>query len=63
VIDPDILRAHEMHVEIETQSELTAGRTVCDVYGITGQPPNARVGYGLDVPRFWNMVIETLLTY
>ncbi len=63
VIDPDILRAHEIHVEIETQSELTAGRTVCDVYGITGQPPNARVGYGLDVPRFWNMVIETLLTY
>ena len=63
MIDPDILRAHEMHVEIETQSELTAGRTVCDVYGITGKPPNARVGYGLDVPRFWDMVIETLLTY
>lgn len=63
VIAPDILRAHDMHVEIEAQSELTAGRTVCDVYGITGQPPNARVGYGLDVPRFWNMVIDTLLTY
>ena len=63
VIDPDILRAHYMHVEIETQSELTAGRTVCDVYAVTGKLPNARVGYGLDVPRFWNMVIDTLLTY
>lgn len=63
VIAPDILRALNMHVEIETQSELTAGRTVCDVYGVTGQPTNARVGYGLDVPRFWNMVIDTLLTY
>ena len=63
VIAPDILRVHEMHVEIETQSELTAGRTVCDVYGITGKRPNARVGYGLDVPRFWDMVIDTLLTY
>ena len=63
VIDPHILRAHTMHVEIETQSELTAGRTVCDVYGVTGKPPNARVGYGLEVSRFWNMVIETLLTY
>jgi inosine-uridine nucleoside N-ribohydrolase len=63
VIAPDILRTHNMHVEIETQSELTAGRTVCDVYGITGKPPNTRVGYGLDVSRFWNMVIDTLLTY
>jgi inosine-uridine nucleoside N-ribohydrolase len=63
VIAPDILRAHNMHVEVETQSELTAGRTVCDVYGITGKPPNACVGYGLDVSRFWNMVIDTLLTY
>lgn len=63
VIAPDILRAHEMPLAIETQSELTAGRTVCDVYGVTGQPPNARVGYGLDVPRFWNMVIDTLLSY
>ncbi|HLI07316.1 MAG TPA: nucleoside hydrolase [Ktedonobacteraceae bacterium] len=63
IIAPDILRAREMHIEIETQSELTAGRTVCDVYGVTGQPHNARVGYGLDVPRFWNMVIGTLLTY
>ena len=63
VIEPAILRTHTMHVEIETQSELTAGRTVCDVYGITGKQPNARVGYGLDVPRFWNMVIDTLLTY
>jgi inosine-uridine nucleoside N-ribohydrolase len=63
VIDPPILQAHAMHVEIETTGEWTTGRTVCDVYGVLGKPTNARVGYALDVPRFWEMVISTILTY
>jgi len=63
VVDPSIIRAHEMHVEIETVGEWTSGRTVCDVYGRLGKEPNVRVGYGLDVERFWEMVIGTLLTY
>lgn len=63
VIDPTIIQAHMTYVEIETISELTSGRTVCDVYGTRGLTPNVRVGYALDVARFWEMVIETLLTY
>ncbi|HVB72120.1 MAG TPA: nucleoside hydrolase [Ktedonobacteraceae bacterium] len=63
VIDPSILRAHTMHVAIETGGELTAGRTVCDVYGKLGKPSNARVGYALQVECFWEMVISTLLSY
>lgn len=63
VIDPTIISALEAYVEIETISELTCGRTVCDVYGTCGVAPNVRVGYALDVPRFWEMVTETLLTY
>jgi inosine-uridine nucleoside N-ribohydrolase len=52
-----------MHVEIETTGIWTAGRTVCDVYGQWNMEANAHVGYALDVPRFWEMVISTLLTY
>jgi inosine-uridine nucleoside N-ribohydrolase len=63
VIDPTILHAHMMHVEIETTGQWTAGRTVCDVYGTLRKEPQVRVGYALDVPRFWEMVISTLLTY
>ena len=63
VIDPDILQAHTIHVEIETEGEWTSGRTVCDVYGVLGKEPNVRVGYALDVPRFWEMLISTILTY
>ena len=63
VIDPGILQAHTIRVEIETEGEWTSGRTVCDVYGVLGKEPNARVGYALDVPRFWEMLISTILTY
>ncbi len=63
VIDDTLLCAHTMRVEIETVGEWTTGRTVCDMYGMLGKPTNARVGYALDVPRFWEMVISTILTY
>ncbi|MDQ6660465.1 MAG: nucleoside hydrolase, partial [Chloroflexota bacterium] len=63
VIDPTIMQSQSMHVEIELKGEWTSGRTVCDVYGKLGKPVNAQVGYSLDVSRFWDMVIDTLLTY
>jgi inosine-uridine nucleoside N-ribohydrolase len=63
VIDPTILQAQNMHVEIETKGEWTSGRTVCDVYDTLGKAANARVGYALEVERFWDMVIGTILTY
>jgi inosine-uridine nucleoside N-ribohydrolase len=63
VVDPSIIQAHIMHVAIETSGEYTSGRTVCDVYGKLGKEPNARVGYALEVERFWEMVINTILTY
>jgi inosine-uridine nucleoside N-ribohydrolase len=63
VIDPTILRSHQMHVEIETAGQWTAGRTICDVYGQLGMAANVQVGYALDVPRFWEMLITTLMTY
>jgi len=63
IIDPSILHAHMMHVEIETTGQWTEGRTVCDAYGTLGKEATVRVGYGLDVARFWDMVIETILTY
>ena len=63
VIDPDILKADMMHVEIEIGGTWTSGSTVCDVHHVLNLPPNARVGYGLGVERFWEMVIETILLY
>ena len=63
VIDPNIIKAHMAYVEIETVSELTVGRTVCDLYGTMQRAPQVRVGYELAVPHFWEMVLETILSY
>jgi inosine-uridine nucleoside N-ribohydrolase len=63
VIDPTIIKSKLVRVEIETVGEWTRGRTVCDMYGSLGKEPNARVGYSLEVERFWDMLIETILAY
>ncbi|HLX41153.1 MAG TPA: nucleoside hydrolase [Ktedonobacteraceae bacterium] len=63
VVDPTILHTHNMRVEIETRGTWTSGRTVCDIYGKSGEKPNAFVGYALEAARFWEMLIGTLLTY
>lgn len=63
VIDPDILTADMMHVAIETSGTWTTGSMVCDVHHVLNLPPNARVGSGLNVERFWALVIETILSY
>jgi len=63
VSDPTIISISDMYVEIETVSQLSAGRTVCDVHNTLEKPINARVGYGLDVERFWEILIEVLASY
>ncbi len=63
VLEPDIIQSAQMYVEIETISESSAGRTICDVYGKLEKPTNARVGYGLEVERFWGMLIDALVAY
>jgi inosine-uridine nucleoside N-ribohydrolase len=63
VVSPSIIRARMMRVEIETTGKWTAGRTVCDIFGRVGEEPNVCVGYSLDVERFWEMVISTIVTY
>jgi inosine-uridine nucleoside N-ribohydrolase len=63
VIDPSILQARPMNVVVDLGSALSLGRTVCDVYGTTGRPPNADVATGLEVDRFWELMLAALATY
>jgi inosine/uridine nucleosidase len=57
VIAPDVMTVAEAVVAVETQGRWTSGMTVTD-FG--GQPPNTLVATTLDVPRFWNLVIDAL---
>lgn len=63
IIDPSILHARPMNVAIDLESRLSLGRTVCDVYGTTGRAPNADVAMGLEVDRFWDLLLAALATY
>ena len=38
----------------------TRGATVCDRFGVLGRAPNAQVATALDVPRFWELVIDAI---
>ena len=60
VVEPGILKARPMRVEIECQGELTRGETVCDLHGVWGKPPNAEVGIGLDREAFFEVLYRSL---
>ena len=63
VIDSPIVPTQRMRVDVETDAEFSYGRTVCDLYGVTGREPNAEVGTGLDVDRFWALMIGAIASY
>ncbi len=60
VIEPHLLKTRPMHVAVECESELTRGETVCDVYGMTGNPPNTSVAVELDTERLFELLYRSL---
>jgi inosine-uridine nucleoside N-ribohydrolase len=60
VLEPGLLKTRPMRVDVECESELTRGETVCDFYGVTGRPPNAEVGVELDRGGFFDLLYRTL---
>jgi inosine-uridine nucleoside N-ribohydrolase len=63
VIDPSVVEVRPMSVVIDTTDGPSAGRTACDVHGVTGAAPNAQVGVDLHTERFWDLLISAVATY
>jgi purine nucleosidase/pyrimidine-specific ribonucleoside hydrolase len=62
---PGVVETTRTRVDIELTGTFTRGATVVDLYSRIDRPPNAEVAVGLDVPRFWDLVVtavETLST-
>ncbi|MFW6252722.1 MAG: nucleoside hydrolase [bacterium] len=55
---PDIVSSRDLHVAIETKGDHTVGRTVVDVYGVTGKAPNASVALDVDTARFRSIMFD-----
>lgn len=63
LIRPGLITTKPMDVQIETVSPLTLGRTVCDVWGVTGRAPNADVGVDIDRLGFIDVLLDCLRRY
>jgi pyrimidine-specific ribonucleoside hydrolase len=59
---PDLVRTVAYRVDVETTSELTRGRTVVDLHGLTGKPANADVGVAIDRSRFIDLLVDAVAT-
>jgi pyrimidine-specific ribonucleoside hydrolase len=59
----DLVEAHPYRVDIETESDLTRGRTVVDLHGLTGKPANAQVAVGVDRRRFVDVLLDAVATF
>lgn len=63
VVQPSLVETRHVNVAIDTSSGISAGRTACDIHGVTGAAPNADVAMNLDVPAFWDLMVEALAAY
>ena len=60
VIRGDLLRTEHRNVEIDCTSELCRGRTVVDLWRISGREPNAHVGVEVDGDAFLDLLVERI---
>jgi inosine-uridine nucleoside N-ribohydrolase len=58
--DPEILQTRHLRVDVETAGIYTRGRTVVDLYGVTGRPPNADVAVDIDLQRFKSAIFDAV---
>jgi inosine-uridine nucleoside N-ribohydrolase len=62
LLRPELVELAHRHVAIDTESDLCRGRTVVDLWQVTGNEPNARVGVGVDGDGFMELAIERIST-
>ena len=59
LVDRDVIETRHLHVRVETQGELTVGRTVIDTRTHAPDEPNAHVAFAADARRFVELLVET----
>ncbi|MFL5687146.1 MAG: nucleoside hydrolase [Chloroflexota bacterium] len=59
LVDPTVISTHRLHVDVETQGELTVGETVVDTNFRSRRQPNVDVALDADERKFVAMLLET----
>jgi pyrimidine-specific ribonucleoside hydrolase len=60
---PGLVETRPYRVDIETQGELTRGRTVVDTEGLSHQPTNAQVGLAIDRTTFVDLLLAAVASF
>jgi len=60
LIEPEVIKTRHMNVEIETEGKLTRGRTVADVYGVTGRAANTDVALEVNNSLFKKLLFQAI---
>lgn len=60
VLDPTLVEKHAYYVDVETNSDLCDGQTICDFQDRWGKPANIQVCTQVDSDRFLNLFVKTL---
>jgi inosine-uridine nucleoside N-ribohydrolase len=59
IVDPSVITAHRLHVDVETKGELTVGETVVDTNFRSRLDPNVDIALDADERKFVAMLLET----
>lgn len=63
VMDESIIKTKKYYVDVETQGDITRGKTVVDVFKVTGNKENLDVGVGVEREKFIDIIRETMKNY
>ena len=61
LLRPDLFSGREAFVDVDVKSESTMGRTVVDLWGVTGRGANTTVIERIDADGFFELLIERLV--
>lgn len=60
LLDPTYIETKKYYVDVETESRLSYGQTICDFRNLLGRDPNVNICLNVDSERFIHDFIETL---
>ena len=60
LLEPDLVPAQTLRVDIDITEGPARGRTIADPEGLTGRPPNADVGMSIDRERLMRMLLDAV---
>jgi inosine-uridine nucleoside N-ribohydrolase len=63
LLRPELLETRHLRVDVETATRFCDGRTVVDLWHVTGREPNVHVGFAMDAEAFIDLLLTSLASY